>query len=748
VPGSRMYRTGDVGFLRPDGALVVTGRRDRQVKIRGMRVELGEIEAALTRHPAVREAAVLAVGTRDRTLVAHVACDPDDAPDEPTLRAHLAERLPAHMVPERIRVHARLPVTDRGKIDRRALAAMADTGPADRPRPSRPPTTLAERHLVDAIGAVLRGRPVDLDRSFTQIGGHSLLAAQVSAQLRERLGLDVPVAWLLDSRPLGELAAELWDVARVDDASWSEPLRPRPDPTAPAPLSHQQEEIWFLDHLTGDDRAYHAQCTVHFSGALRVDLLERALNTVVERHEILRTVFVDTADGPRQVVVPRYRYELPVHDLSGLSGDARDRALERLVQEATAARIDPGRLPLVRWTLVRLAPEEHVLIQVEHHLVHDGWSHAVMWKEIESCYVAWAQGREPSLPPLPVQYADYATWQRHRRGGAGHDRSLRYWVDRLQDLPEPLDLPFARPRPVRQTFHGDARRIEIDRDLYEALRRFSRDRGVSLFTTMYAAFVVLLHLLTGRTDVLVGTAVANRRPPVTAGLVGMLVNLVVLRMAPGPARSFDDLLAEARDVVAAAIAHQDTPFPEVVRHVRPPRDPSRNPITQICFSFHDSPVPELAWPGVTGRIVERSNRTAKFDLNLIVVPRAEQRAGAREAERTDTLAVIWEFNTDLFDEPTVRRMADQYERVLRAVIDAPDRGIGTLATAIATDVAEPRHGTASAAVPADDLVALVRRWEQETPQAPAIVAGDTVLTYGQLGARSDALAHALATAVR
>lgn len=750
TPGARMYRTGDLAYRRPDGALVVLGRQDGQVKIRGSRVELGEIETALMRHPAVRAAAAVVTGEGTRSIViGHVAFQPGSSRTEEELKAHVEGLLPSYMNPARVIVHPSLPLTQRGKVDRLRLSLHVPPEPGEHTR--QVPLTAVEQQVVAAAAAVLNRQSVDVDLSFTQNGGHSLLAAQAIGYLREHMGVDVPVAPLLRSASLAAFASELERLGQQQSLTpGGTRLTPRHDPQAPVPLSYAQEEVWFLEKLSEDNRAYNAQCTVHFNGALRVDLLERALNEVVERHEILRTSFLETPDGVHQIVTPSFRHHLSVVDLSYLAEEEQSAAFEQVLRdEVETTRFDLGRLPLVRWKLVRLGPNDHVLIQVEHHFVHDGWSQAVMWGEVETCYKAWATGREPQLAPLHIQYADYAVWQRLHFAGEYSATSLRHWANLLRDLPEPVDLPFAKPRPPRQTFHGNTKQTEFDGKLYEALRRFSRRESVSLFVTMYAAYAALLHRYTGATDLLIGSAVANRHPTATAELIGMMVNTIVLRLRARPQMSFRQLVQHARDVVLDSLTHQDTPFPEVVRTVRPPRDASRNPIVQTCFSFHDSPVPELAWPDVTGRIVVRDNRTAKFDLSVIIVPRAEQRAGRRSARDSDPLTVIWEYNTDLLDDSSVDRMIGHYETVLRTIIDSPQTLISQLPLLTDHERHELARWNASGRpIDADDdVLRLVKEWVERTPSAPAIVASDRTVSYGELGRESDALAAVMASAL-
>jgi hypothetical protein len=671
--GERMYRTGDLARWRDDSVLVFAGRSDDQVKLRGYRIELGEVEWAVASEPDVAQCAAVVrrEGAQDERLVAYVVPEPWAQLSIDDLRQRVSLLLPDYMVPSTFMVLDALPLSPNGKVDRRSLPApeVADSGVV-------PPRTEVETRVAEVVAAILNRPAVGMERSFLALGGHSLLAASAVAMLREDLDVAVPVAALLRSGSLAEFAEQLQRRGNTSAGQPGARLRPRGDTSAPVPLARQQESVWFLDTLAGGNRAYHFQCTVHFHGDLRVDLLERALNTVIARHETLRTTFHGRLDDVEQVVADEYRMELPVVDLSGMEAAAQEIELERLIQEDLAVRFDLTKLPLIRWRLIRRSATSHVLTHVEHHLIHDGWSLSVFWQEIEECYTAWANGREPALAELPVQYADYVAWQRELTDQE-RQPSLDFWIERLRDLPPPADLPFAGPRPARQTFRGIMKRIEVDQRLYADLRRFSRAEGISLFATMCAGYMALLHRYTGTEDLLVGSGFANRQPG-TEPLIGMFVNAVVLRVATRSSISFRQLTGEVQNAVLDALTHQDALFPDVVAAVGPPRDQSRNPLIQTCFNFHDSAMPEFSWPGVTGQLIERSNGTAKFDLNIIGVPRAEQRAGSRGPKDTDTLAMLWEYNTDIFSDAAIAAMISDYQALLRAAIDHADRPIGGL----------------------------------------------------------------------
>ncbi|MGK4579226.1 amino acid adenylation domain-containing protein [Kitasatospora sp. HPMI-4] len=739
--GVRMYRTGDRARVRPDGTLEFLGRSDLQVKIHGFRVELGEIEAALRGAADVDQAVAVALGpktARDR-VVAFVTPGPHAVPDEAAITAELAARLPGHLVPQRIHVVAALPLTANGKVDRAALAATAAarTGPdAEPPRPG------TEQQLADILTELL-GRPVaDRSADFFELGGNSLLSVQFVTRLRRRLGLDIPLGLPLRRRTIAGMAEALAGLPAVREAA--EPrLAPRAD-TGPAPVSFGQEQVMFLDQLAGGDRAYHFQCVVRFRGELRPDLVQRALTEVTRRHEILRTTFHLTESGPIQVVHDPAEVPLHERDLRGAADADREAALTAALRAEFDRDFDLATGPLAVWTLIRLAQDDWALVETEHHLVHDGWSVSVFWREVGELYSAWADGREPELADLPVQFADYAAWQRGRYA-VRRGQVLPYWTDRLAGAGT-FDLAVSRQRPPKQTFRGTAIRVAVPDDLYARLRECGRDEGVSLFVVMFAGFAVLMNRYSGARDLTIGSWLANRDSPETENLLGMLVNMVGMRLRLDKDLSFQELLGQTRDAVLEALAHGEAPFEDVVRSLDLPRDPSRNALVQTCFSFHDSPVPSFDWPGARGTLVEHNNGSAKFDLNVVVIPRAEQLRRAGDPGEREKLALMWEFNTDLIDQDAAQRMVDHYLRLLSSAVDDPSGAVDALDMLVPEDrtAIAASSGTARDFPVEDDVVALIARQAAARPDAPAVTAGGRTLTYAELRARADGLAGRLA----
>jgi amino acid adenylation domain-containing protein len=666
-PGSRMYRTGDLVRWRHDGQLCFLGRIDEQVKIRGYRVEPGEIQTALMAHPSVGQAAV--VLRRDLgaagggQLVAYLVPSAGQRPPEPAeLRRHLAATLPEYMLPVAYVSLDHLPTTPTGKLDRRALPAPSfdiDDG--------RPPRNARERRLCELFGETLGLPSVGPDHDFFALGGNSLLAARLADRLRRTFDVDLPVGDLFrHSTPAA--ASQL-----VSASAQAKPAAPPPaGPPAAAPgqlppLTFGQEQLWFLDRL-GGGRAYHYQHTIGFTGDLDVDALARALTEVVRRHESLRTTYVERNGRPGQLVHEPYTVDLLEEDLRTVPARARADLVREAVAREGVRPFALDRLPLVRWRLYRTGGHKWTLIETEHHMPHDGWSVALMWNEVEALYRGYLAGAPPRLPD-PLQLGDYAAWQRERYARR-QPALLAYWQRSLEGV-RPLDLPIAMSRPPRQTFAGAMRRVILPFDLYVQLRRFSQEQRCTLYMTMLAAYVALLHRYTGEQDICVGSALANRDGEPAKHVIGMLVNTVAIRSQVAGGASFRVLLEQVRATVAAAHSHQDAPFHEVVRAVNPQRDPARSPLVQTCFNFHDSAVPEFAWPRVSGTLVEHNNGSAKFDLNVTVIPQAEQRRVAVPRPERDRLAAMWEYNTDLFRDHAIDRVIADYERVLRGVLADP-----------------------------------------------------------------------------
>lgn len=535
--------------------------------------------------------------------------------------------------------------------------------------------TSTERELVEVWQELLGVDDLGPDEDFFSRGGHSLLAIRSMIRLKERLGTDVPYPVIAAHPTPRELAAWI-DEHRTDAAgSPAAPTGPsRRDRGVPAPLSPAQEQIWILQQLHPDSSSYHFQARLDFDGDLAVDALRAALNAVMERHEVFRTSVRLADDGtPVQLVHPYEPYDLPVTDLSGLDGTARQGALDTLTAEILAAEFDLERPPLVRWHLIRLGAGEHVLMIVEHHLIHDGWSFNVFLGELAENYRLVSAGRAPLTEARAIDFVDLAVWQRERLDSGDRERQLAYWSERFATPPAPLDLPLDRPRPEVPSHRGRALRIPLDAELGAGLRSFAREQGVSLYLTLFSGWLAELNRLTGQRDLCVGSSLANRVLPETQQLIGMLVNNLPMRVEVDPGRPITDVLRAARRTVVEAQAHPDVPFHQILAASQRRRDVSRNAFFQVSFGFHDAPLASLALPGVRMTVTEGiSNGSAKFDMNIVVVPRLEQSLGAAHGEHGESITLIWEYATDLFDEATVQRLAASYQDTLRRLVQHPD----------------------------------------------------------------------------
>jgi amino acid adenylation domain-containing protein len=673
LPGKRMYRTGDRVRCLVDGNLEFRGRLDDQLKIRGYRVEAGDVEATALSHPGIKEAVVLARGDgAERCLVAYlVTVDPPPTARE--LRTFFAEQLPPYMVPAAlVFISDKLPRTTSTKLDREALRALPLGGPWSRETFVAPRTSL-ERTLAGIWSDVLGLPDIGVDDDFFEMGGQSLLAMKAGARIMGALGTELPVTSLFEAPTVAKLAEHI-DRRNGSDRLKLPPL-PTPHPDEPIPLAFPQEAVWFLDQLTPGNVAYNTQVTVRFDGRLDIDCLDRTLSEILRRHEILRTSFPARYGQPVQVVHPPWQVRLPVTDLSALPWSERSAIAEKLIVDELNRPFDLTAVPLVRWSLTRLDWDDHVFVFVEHHLVHDGWSLNNFLREVQAIYASFLLGRPSPLPEPVCQFAHFALWQRElmKRGDLVEELAT-YWCKRLQDAPLALELHTDHPRPPFLGSQGAAEVFELAPDLSEDLRSLGRRAGTTLFMTTLAAFTLLLHRYTGQSDLLVGTGVANRRLHQFETLLGMLVNTVVIRTDCGGDPSFLELLRRVRDSVVGAQAHQDLPFQKIVQRLQRRRDMSRNPVFQVMFSFHDSEEPDLDLPGATAELEYRKNSSAKMDLNVVLYPRAEQHRNSPRWRQKGIL-IEWEYNTDLFEKETILRMVNHFTGLLEAVVENPERAL-------------------------------------------------------------------------
>ncbi|HSM51077.1 MAG TPA: condensation domain-containing protein, partial [Thermoanaerobaculia bacterium] len=557
------YRTGDLARLLPSGDVDFLGRMDGQVKVRGQRLELGEIEAALRRHPAVAAAVALAPehALRGRTVVAFVTPSGVPEPSPPELLSHLRRYLPAFMVPSSLRVLDALPTTPNGKVDRRILLRVAEEEPPGDAGAAPAPRTPTEELLVGIWEEVLGVERPGMDRGFFDLGGHSLLAMRAVSRIRANFGVELPLQALFESPSIRDLALRL-ERLREDGTAPAEPLVPAPRDQDP-PLTFAQRRLWFIDQLEPGSRAYNVPLAVTLDGALSVAALARSLSAVVRRHEALRTTYPAPSGEPAQRIGEPAPVSLPVADLSGLGLRVAGGEAGRLNALLAGRRFDLAAGPVIRGTLLRLAPRRHIFSLVVHHIAVDEWALRILAREIEHLYRGFLAGAPAQLPALPVQYADFALWQHRRFRGGALERELAHWREVLAGAPV-LELPTDRPRPALRSGRGGRHRFQLPAGLSRRLRALARESGATLFMTVLAGFQALLARHAGQTDWTVGTPISGRDRQEVEGLVGFFLNTLVLRADLGGAPTFRELLVRVRRTALAAYAHQDLPFERLV----------------------------------------------------------------------------------------------------------------------------------------------------------------------------------------
>lgn len=748
--GARLYCTGDVVRRRPDGLVEYLGRNDTQVKIRGYRIELGEIEIALQQHPAIRQATVLAqsvsrAGIADKRLVAFVVPRREiSSVDEADIQAFLTARLPVYMVPRLYIPLTQLPITPNGKVDRRVLAGLA---PALQEQDDSTTISETDGAVLPALAALwerLLGvsniQPTD---NFILLGGHSLLITRLAAQILTRFGVEVGLPDLFGAETLQALATVI-EARRTTADPLALPPLTGGNPRREHPLSFPQERIWFLSQLVPDNLAYNFQMSVRWQGKLRPEILQQAFTEVIRRHEALRSTFHDEGGIPVMRVQEPFVPELPIVDMTHIPEAERESAIAEVVRQGVQVVFDVTRLPLVKWVLYRFAPDDHLLLQIEHHFVHDGWSLSILLKEVKSLYTAYCEGQPSPLPELKAQFGDFTRWQREVVSGERYEKLRAYWGKQLADYPAALDLPHDHPRPAQQTMRGDIVRRDLPIELYRRLKRVAQQEGATFYMLLMAAFKSMLYRYTSQEDLVVATGVANRRAPEAEALIGMVVNTLILRTQVQGEEPFNALLQRVKRTTVDAYAHQDMPFERVVEMLQPSRDLSHIPLYQVMFSFHDSAVPLLNLPDVQGRLTEQHNRTAKCDLNIIVIPRPEQQVGAGE-RGDERITLWWEYSTEIFDKATIEDLLNHYVGLLNAIADAPTTPIAHLPLRLPEDDAlYARVNDTHRPYPQNTpLATLFEAQAAKTADAPAIVDGESHLTYQELNRRANRLAHAL-----
>ena len=730
---TKLYKTGDLVRYRRDGNLEFLGRIDNQVKLRGFRLELGEIEAVLTRHPQIRKTVVLVREDQpgDKRLVAYMVTR-QEPPRNSDLRSFLQEYLPNYMVPAAFVFLDTIPLTPNGKVDRRALPAP-DTSKIQMDAEYVPPSNPTEELLATIWAEILNTNRIGINDNFFELGGHSLLATRVISKCCQALGVEISLQLLFEKPTIAALAQTIARYQQGSDSAQYQTISPR-EQCDRIPLSFAQQRLWFLDRLEPNSSFYNMPHAVRLSGELNLEVLQQALDAIVVHHEIIRTNYRSDRQGnPSQVIAVPQSVELSIFDLQQYRAEERETQVQKLLQQQSQRPFDLASDMMLRGSLLRLAPQEHILLLVMHHIASDGWSMGILWQQLTQLYQAFLAKRPHPLKTSPIQYADYAVWQREWLSGAVLDGQLSYWQQQLAGAKPLLELPTDRPRPAIQTYSGARQSFTIPKSTCDRLQKLGRQAGVTLYMSLLAAFQTLLYRYSSQEDILVGSPIAGRNRAESENLIGFFVNTLVLRTDLSGNPSFQELLARVRSVTLDAYAHQDLPFEKLVEELNPERSLSYSPLFQVMFVLQNEPKPAKLL-GLTEHPVPINLETAKFDLILSVT------------EKDDLLLGSWSYNTDLFDAATIERMTANFQTLLAGIVENPQQPIAQLPILTPaeqhqllvewnqTDTEYPRNKC---------IHVLFEEQVEQTPEAVALVFAGQQLTYRELNERANQLAHYL-----
>ena len=655
VAGSTMYRSGDVVRYVADGNIEFLERIDDQVKIRGFRVELGEVQAALEAHGGVKQAIVLArEGDHGKRLLGWVVASEGVNLTGEELREHVKRRLPEYMVPTRVVVLARMPLTSNGKIDRQGLPEPEALSQQTRPR------TAMEKMVAALWRELLEHEQIGVEQNFFEIGGHSLLAIQIIARLRERLDVAVPVRMLFDHPTIAGLSNELEQIQRENTELAPPAIRPVPRDGA-LPLSLAQEAIWVHDQFEPHNPLYNIPRAWRLKGPLHVAALQRSLNEIVRRHESQRTTFSIQGERPVQIIAKSLHIPIARYDLASLPEEEREEAGRRIIEDEALRPFDLERGPLVRAHLIGLSDDDHLFLIVSHHIISDAWSAGVFFRELQALYEAFSNGAESPLPAVRIQYGDYAVHERQWLQGEVLEKHAAYWRQELGGAPPLLVLPTDRPRSASRTFRGRLEKVRLSADVSKSVKQMSRSEGTTPFTVLIGAFQTLLWCYSGQPQIVVGTDFAGRNAPEVEDVLGFFVKVLPIRADFSGEPTFRKLLGRVRQSLLGAHAHAQLPLAKIVQEVQPARSSSHNPVVQALFVYQNAPATERSLSGLQVEPFDVPVTSSKFDLAVFV------------AEEQDAFVGSWTYSVDLFERATILEMGRRFETLLQGLILSPDK---------------------------------------------------------------------------
>jgi amino acid adenylation domain-containing protein len=726
-PQKRLFKTGDVARYSSNGTLEILGRIDFQVNIRGMRVELEEIESVLKLHPNVRECIVTAREDipGDQRLVAYIVAN-NQTLNWGEIRSFLEHKLPDYMVPNAFVLMDKLPVLPNGKLDRNSLPAPNISADI---RNFVAPRTPQEQVIANIWAEVLGLEKVGIYDNFLELGGHSLLASLLISRLREALSVELSVSVLFESLTVASLSEKIATFQHQNQQTNSLPALQPVSQSLEWQLSLIQQRFWFLDQMEGASAAYNIARALRLVGRLNLTALQQAIESIIQRHETLRTSFGMVDEKPLQFIAATVPFTLPLVDLQELPEVEKLAELQILITAEYTQAFDLSTAPLLRVKLICLESDSHVLLVTMHHIISDAWSVGIFLKELSSFYAA------SPLPKLQIQYADYAYWQRQWQQNDIITTQLNYWKQELADAPPVIELPTDHPRSAIQTFRGSIQRFKLGDDLTNKLKTLSQKSGASLFMTLQAAFATLLYRYTGQEDIVIGSPITNRNRPALELLIGFFVNTLVLRTCLENNPTFRELLAQVRQVALNAYAHQDVPFDQLVEVLQPQRHLSHSPLFQVMFVLQNSPVQKLDLPGlnVTQIELDRPTAGATFDLTLSMQEIDSELRGA------------FEYNANLFDDDTIARMVEHFKTLVEAIATNPDECVGQLPLLTAAEQHQLlfEWNDTKTNYPHQCIHQLFEEQVEKTPNAVAVGFGNQQLTYRELNTRANQLAHYL-----
>jgi natural product biosynthesis luciferase-like monooxygenase protein/amino acid adenylation domain-containing protein/FkbM family methyltransferase len=729
--GARMYRTGDLVRYKANGKMDYLGRIDHQVKVRGFRIEMGEIEALLNEHPAVGESVVVAVGdqTEGKRIVAYIVSPHRQWPGVDEFRIYLKQRLPEYMLPSAYVQMDYLPLTPNGKIDRLALPQAPQLQQGEKQTPRTPIEDIVASIWADLIGC----EHVGIEESFFELGGHSLLAIRVISRLRDVFGVELGVRRMFETPTVAGLAVAIEEAFKGDGAIAQTAIA-KASADAVLELSSGQERIWFLDQLSPNSATYNIAGMINLRGELNEEALKSSYCEVIRRHESLRTRFEKVEGRPAQIVEPEVNAEIPIVDISCLEEEARGREAERIGREMGRRGFHLNKGQLIRAALIKESESVHGLVIVMHHIISDGWSLGIMMREMGHIYQARRRGERVGLKDLKIQYADYAQWERRRVAGEEVKRQMEYWKLQLGTDHRVLDLPLDRPRPALQTYQGARQFFKLSAERSGQLKAIGRGESATFYMVLLAALKALLFRLSGQRQISVGAAAANRNRVETEEIIGLFVNTLVMRTDLSGRPGFRELLRRVRSVAIGAYANQEAPFEKLVEHLQLKRELSHSPLFQVMFLSQTPAVEVLRLDGLTLNLKELETETAKYDLTLYV------------EEAGDELKGWLEYNKDLYDEETIVRMTSYYARLLEQIVAQPDVAIDELEYLTQQEREQllvKLNDTKSEYRKNVCVHQLIEEQVGKTPDAVALICEEHYLTYGKLNRRANQVAHYL-----